>query len=97
LLAKCGARFGERHAPERLYVDAQRSHGPGHERAAVRRFARQTHGGAVDVAQFVREAEGREARRGGAERVRLQDLRAGLDVFLVDLADQVRLMNTPRE
>ena len=54
------------------------------------RLARQTRGRAIDVAQFVGEAEGRQARRGGAESVRLQDLRAGLDIFLVNLADQVR-------
>ena len=49
----------------------------------------------------------RQARPVGAERVGFEDLGAGLDVFLVDLAHHVgrgefssskqRLMNTPRE
>ena len=75
---------------------------------SVGRFARQAHAGAVDVAQLFGNAESRQARPVGAEGVGFEDLRAGLDVLLVDLADHVglrdrfssskqRLMNTPRE
>ena len=62
---------------------------PATKASVAGRFARQAHAGAVDVAQLLGDAEGGQARAVGAEGIGLQNLRAGLDVLLVDLADQV--------
>ena len=55
------------------------------------RFARQPHAGLVDGFQLFGHAEGGQARPAAAEGVGLQDLGAGFDVLLVNLADQVGL------
>ncbi len=90
LLAEDGSRFGERGGAERLDAHAQRAHGAGHESRFARRFARQAHPGAVDILQLLGHPEGRQTHPVGAERVGLDDLRARLDVVLVDAAHQVR-------
>ena len=89
LLAEDGARFGEGGGPQRLDAHAQRTHGAGDDTRRPGRFARQAHAGLVDGPQLFGEAERGQALPVGAEGVGLQDLRAGLDVLLVDLADQV--------
>ena len=91
LLAEGGAGFGEGGGAERLDAHAQRADGAGDEWPSFGGFARQAHAGLVDVLQLFGDAEGRQARAVGAEGVGFEDLGAGLDVFLVDLADQVGL------
>ncbi len=90
LLAECGARFGEGSRAERFDAHAQRTYGAGHEGRIARGFARQLHTGAVDILQLLGHAESRQAHAVGAEGVGLQDLRASLDVVLMDAAHQVR-------
>ncbi len=53
------------------------------------RFARQAHAGLVDVRQLLGHSEPRQPHAVGAEGVGFDDFSAGLDVVLVDLADQV--------
>ncbi len=88
LLAEDGARLGEGGGTERLDADAQRSDRAGHEGRLSGRLARQAHAGLVDGLQLLGEAEGGQARAVGAEGVGLEDLRAGLDVLLVDFLHQ---------
>ena len=64
---------------------------PATKALSVGRFAGQAHAGLVDGLQLFGDAEGGQARAVGAEGVGFEDLGAGLDVFLVDLADQVGL------
>ena len=89
LLAEGGARFGEGGGSERLDAHAQGPDGAGHEGAVLGGLARQAHAGAVDRLQLLGHAERGQARPAGAEGVGLEDLGAGLDVFLVNLADHV--------
>ena len=88
LFAEGGARFGEGGGSERLDAHVERSHGAGDERA-VGRLAGQAHAGQVDGLQLFGEAERAQTLPGGAEGVGFQDLGAGFDVLLMDLANHV--------
>ena len=90
LFTERGAGLGEGHAAERFQADAERADGAGHEGTPLRSLAGQAHGRVVNIPQFVGEPESRQARRGGAEGIGFQNLSAGLNVFLVDLADEIR-------
>ena len=89
LLAKRSARFGERSRPQRLDTHAQRTHGARHPGRIPGRFARQAYRRPIDRACLFRQTESRQPRPRGAERIRLQNLRAGLHVFLMNLTNHV--------
>ncbi len=92
LLAKGLAGLGKRDFPQGLNAHAQGSNGAGNQR--IKTLGRLPgHPGAfpVDVSQLVEATVLRQAKRIGAEGVCFNDLRSGVEVFLVDVADEIRL------
>ena len=89
LLAEGGAGFGEGGGAERLDAHAERAHGAGDERPPLAASRARRTPARLMSPSF--SAMPNAASRGavGAERVGFQDLGAGLDVLLVDLAHQV--------
>ena len=73
-------------APWRSSSGAKRSGGVARDPGALR----------VDGVQLVGDAERPELDAIGAERVRLDDVRARADVFLVHFGDQIRLRHVQR-
>ena len=90
LLAKGVARLGERDFAQRLDAHAQRT-----DRAcdqgvkALGRLPGQTRSLAVDLHQFIQTSVLGQAKRIGAEGVCFNNLGAGLQVFLMNAADQI--------
>src|SRR5918999_586373 len=89
LLAKDGLSLLGRRRPVRLYADAERPYGPGDERAVAGGFARQPRARAVDLVYLICQPVARELGAVSAVRVRLDDVRARLDVIAVDVQDEV--------
>jgi hypothetical protein len=83
------AGLGEGGGAEGLDADAEGSDGAGDEGAFLGGLAGEAHGGAIDVAELLGDAEGGEARAAGAEGVGLENLGAGFDVLLMDLPHHV--------
>ena len=88
VLAKQGARFREGGGAQRFDADAQRPDGARDEGGVAGGLARQPHARLVDGLQLVGESESRQPGAVGPESIRLENLRAGLDVLLVDFPDQ---------
>ena len=80
----------------RLDADAQRADRAGDVRLPAGRRLGQLRPFEVDVAQPVGQAEAAQLDAVGAERVRLDDIRAGADVVLVHLGDLARLGQVQR-
>ena len=88
LLAEHGAGFVEAGGTERLQSDAQRTNGAGHEGLLARGFAGDPHAGLIDQADLFGETIRRQTLTIGTESIGFKNLRASLDVFLVNVANQ---------
>ena len=82
----------ERDLAQRLDADSQRSDGAGHQGVeTLRRLPRQACAQAIDIGQLVHTSVLGQAKRIGAKGVCFNDVGPGLEVFLMDAADQVGL------
>ena len=94
LLAEDGAGFVDGGRTERLQANPQRSDRGSHEglvpflTSEAGGLAGDSHAGAINQPDLVREAERRQALTVRAKSVGLDDLGAGADVFLVNVAHQ---------
>ena len=88
LLAEDGTGFVDGGGTERLQANAQRSDGGPHKGLISGGLAGDSYTGLIDEPDLVREAEGRQTLAVRAERIGLDDLGPGADVFLVDVAHQ---------
>jgi hypothetical protein len=75
----------------RLHPHAEGPDRADHDGTASRRLPRHPRGGRVDALGLRRQSVVGQLDRVRPERVGLEQLRAGLDVLPVDLADQIRL------
>ena len=91
LLPEARLRLVDAEPAPGLDADAERSDCAGDVDGVARGLTRDARAGGVDVAELVAEAEGVQLDAVGAERVRLDNVGARADVFLVDLAHQVGL------
>ncbi len=90
LFAESRPGFRERRGAERFDAHAQGSDGARHETAFPPAASRASRTPARLMSRtFSAQSESPQARAGGAEGIGLEDLGAGLDVLLVNLADQV--------
>ena len=90
LLAEGFASLFQRNLAQRFNTHAQRAYGPGHQGVeALSSFAGQTSAVTVDLDQLVDTTVFRQTKRIGAKGVCLNDLRSGLQVILVNAADEV--------
>ena len=90
LLAKCVASFGQRDLAQRLDPDSQRSHCSGDQRVEVLRcLAGQPRSVAIDFDQLVHTSVLRQPKRIRAEGVCFNDLGSGLQVVLMNAANEV--------
>ena len=97
LLAEILARLVDAGLAPRLDADAERPDRAGHVAPArARRAARSSRPAALIGVQPIGQAERAELDAVGAERVGLDDVGAGADVFLVHLGDQIRLREVQR-
>ncbi len=84
--------LGQGDLAQRLNADAQRTHRPGHQRIeALGRLAGQARALTVDVGQLVHTSVLGQTKRIGAEGVCFNDLGPGVQVFLMDAADEIGL------
>jgi hypothetical protein len=86
------ARFLSGCRPEGLDPDPQRAYRSGHHDVLARGLQRERGGGAVDLFGVVTEPICGQLHRVGPERIGLENLRARLDVLLVDAPDDVRAL-----
>ena len=92
LLAEGVAGLGKRDLAQRLDANAQRADGSGHQRVeALRRLASHPGAHAVDFSQLIQTSVLAQAKRIGAKGVCFYDLGSGLQVLLMDAANQVGL------
>ena len=95
LLGKGRARFVQAGLAQRLQAHAQRAHRTGHPGLArllvlqmFHGLTRQAHPGGVDFRHFPRQSMPRQTETVGAKRVGFKNLRAGLQILLVDRQNQ---------
>ena len=92
LFAEGVARFGEGDLAQRLDAHTERPHCACHESVeALGRLASDASAHAVDVSQTIQTSVLSQAKRIGAKSVCLYDLCPGLEIVVMDVADQVRL------
>ena len=98
LLGKCRPRFFKRNLAQRLYLYADRAHGAGHIGLRgllitdlIRRLPGNFGARNIYVMHFVLQAVPLQPKSIAAEGVGLDDLRAGLQIFLMDGANQIGL------
>src|SRR5690606_22560782 len=92
LFAEDGPRLCKRSRAVRLDPDAERTHRARYQCATPRRRARQRRRTRVQLADLRLESVLRQLHAVRTEAVRLQQLRASLDVRGVDVPDEVRLL-----
>ena len=92
LLVKGRPGFLERDLAQRLDTDSQRSDGAGDQGVeTLGRLPRQARAQAIDIGQLVHTSMLGQAKRIGAKGVCFNDVGPGLEVFLMDPANQVGL------
>ena len=96
LLAEEFACFVEAGLPPRLDADAQRADRPGDVRVLQRRMARDLRALCVDRVEPLGKAERAQLDAVRAERVGLDNVGAGTDVFLVHLGHEIGLRDVQR-